>query len=408
MPQNKLDLMDRERTSFYPWRGQFSPGLVDLLLDAYAQDDTVVIDPFVGSGTTLFEASRRGLKCYGSEINPAAILFARQAKFANINIRLRSRIFTVAEELIEKHIGDYLPPTLFRIPKNQPPNESIKKAAMRLLNEAASDEMLHSLLLTTVTLAMGNGDVLTGENFELSYERNRAIVSNLSFTSRPCHVFMSDARGLPLPEKSVDLVISSPPYINVFNYHQNYRKAMEMLGWHLLDIAPSEMGSNRKHRGNRFMTPVQFCIDLMLVLAELRRILHPDGTAIFVMGRESRVRGIAFNNSHLLALCAVGGAGFNIERWQERKFTNRFGITIYEDILTLKPDCKILDTPSEFGRQVGVLALQNASNIASGEVLNNIKQAIERSGEIPPSPYFKPSLQSPIKLGAWAATQAVK
>ena len=166
---------------------------------------------------------------------------------------------------------------------------------------------------------------------------------------------------------------------------------MEMLGWQLLKIAHSEIGANRKHRGNRFMTVVQFCMDLVQVFTELQRLLRPDGTAIFVIGRESKVRGVAFNNSQLLALLATGGAGFHIERWQERKFINRFGASIYEDILTLKPNGKTFDSPDEFGQQVGVLALSNALSTASGEILGDIKQAIARSGEILPSPLFKAS-----------------
>lgn len=63
LPQKKLDITERTRTSLYPWRGQFSPSLVDLLLEAYACDSAVVLDPFVGSGTTLFESARHGLEC---------------------------------------------------------------------------------------------------------------------------------------------------------------------------------------------------------------------------------------------------------------------------------------------------------------------------------------------------------
>ncbi len=392
LPQNKLDILTRERTSLYPWRGQFSPGLVEVLLDAYAQEDTIVLDPFVGSGTTLFEATRRGLKCYGSEINPAAALFASMAKFTNLSIQSRHRVFAIAEQLIEQHLGDYLSPNLLRTQKNKLPNEPIKNVILRLLKEGVSDDLLHSLLATSVVLAMGDDDLITADSFQEAYERNRYIVSNLPFTPRPCQVFMSDARELPLPENSVDLVITSPPYINVFNYHQNYRKAMEILGWKMLEIAPSEIGANRKNRGNRFLTVVQFCIDLVQVFTELRRLLRADGMAIFVIGRESKVRGVAFNNGQLLALFATGGAGFQIERWQERKFKNRFGVTIYEDIFTLRPNGKLCDSPNEFGRQVGVLALKNALNIASGDVLNDIKQAIEQSGKILPSPPFKVSV----------------
>ncbi len=61
-----------------------------------------------------------------------------------------------------------------------------------------------------------------------------------------------------MQENQIDFVITSPPYINVFNYHQNYRQSAEILGWDLLKIAKSEIGSNRANRGNRFYTIIQF------------------------------------------------------------------------------------------------------------------------------------------------------
>src|SRR5207253_983844 len=47
-----------------------------------------------------------------------------------------------------------------------------------------------------------------------------------------------------------ELIVTSPPYINVFNYHQNHRAILELLGFDLLHVAASELGSNRKNRGN--------------------------------------------------------------------------------------------------------------------------------------------------------------
>ena len=81
IPQESLDLANKFRTSLFPWRGQFSPELVELFLDKYSQGTSVILDPFVGSGTTLFEASRKGLTCYGAEINPSAVEMARTAHF---------------------------------------------------------------------------------------------------------------------------------------------------------------------------------------------------------------------------------------------------------------------------------------------------------------------------------------
>ena len=65
---------------------------------------------------------------------------------------------------------------------------------------------------------------------------------------------------------AVDLVITSPPYINVFNYHQNYRAILEVLGFDLLKVAESEIGQPAKNRANRFRTVVQYTLNFDQIL----------------------------------------------------------------------------------------------------------------------------------------------
>lgn len=395
IPQERLDVKVRERTSLYPWRGQFSPGLVDLLLDIYAENDAVVLDPFAGSGTTLFEAARRSLKCYGAEISPAAVQLASMAQFVNLDEAARERFFDLAEELLEEHTVGFLPATLFNLDTEHTTETSIEMAATRMLDQAA-DGPVYNLLATSIMLAMGDGATLDAEDLRRAYYRNRTIAAELRFSSRACEVFLADARNLPLPDESVNLVITSPPYINVFNYHQNYRKAMELMSWRLLDIAPSEIGSNRKHRGNRFRTVVQYCMDMTQAFGELKRVLRPAGTAVSVIGRESRVRGVPFYNGRLLALCATIGSGFRLERWQERRFVNRFGKTIYEDVLTLKPDGGPTDVQDP-GRRIGISALEDAlPNAAKGAVRSDIEQAIARSEDIRTSRHLAVTSRPPL------------
>jgi SAM-dependent methyltransferase len=384
--QDRLDVATRERTSLYPWRGQFSPGLVEVLLEAYAHRGAVVLDPFMGSGTSLFECVRKGIKCFGVEVNPAAVELAGMVRFCNIETGTRWEVIKRAETLMERHLAEYLPPGLYRKAFGRD-NGSIRQAQLRELVKAATgEELVERLLVTSLMLAMKDGDVVSGESLCAAFERNCAVVLSLPFSSEPGEVMMADARQMPVPKDCVDLVLTSPPYINVFNYHQNYRPAMELLGWDLLEIARSEIGSNRKHRGNRFLTVVQFSIDIAEVFLELRRILRAGGLAVFVVGRESRVRGMPFENGGLLASVAVDGCGFSLDRWQERKFQNRFGSVIFEEVLTFRVNREPAECPEEVGRSVGKAALGRALKGAKGELRESISQALEQVKEIKRSP----------------------
>jgi DNA modification methylase len=59
--------------------------LVEALLSKYSSPGDRVLDPFAGVGTTLFEASRKQLASYGTEINPAAIAMATTVMFVPLS-----------------------------------------------------------------------------------------------------------------------------------------------------------------------------------------------------------------------------------------------------------------------------------------------------------------------------------
>lgn len=139
-------------------------------------------------------------------------------------------------------------------------------------------------------------DDLTPEKILKQWARLAETVRSLPESSESVEVYQADARKLPAESDSVDLVLTSPPYINVHNYHQKFRRSVEALGWKVLTIAPSEIGSNRQNRGNRFVTVIQYALDMVLAIREMARVARPGARLILVLGRESTVRGVPFLN----------------------------------------------------------------------------------------------------------------
>lgn len=169
---------------------------------------------------------------------------------------------------------------------------------------------------------------------------------------------------------------------------------MELMGWDLLYVAKSEIGSNRKNRGNRFLTVVQYAIDMLQVLLEMRRLIAPKGRIIIIIGRKSNVRGINFQNSHLLAALAVGGVGLNLILKQERKFLNRYGETIYEDLLHFTPSKESSPTRDTFARTVAQHVLKEKLKYATNDIYKDILTAIKRAKKVKPSPLFNINMAS--------------
>jgi tRNA G10 N-methylase Trm11 len=67
------------------------------LLSEYAVSGSVIADPLVGSGTTLFECARKSLTCLGAEINPAAAQMASTVHFVNVKPPERSGYLRAAQ-----------------------------------------------------------------------------------------------------------------------------------------------------------------------------------------------------------------------------------------------------------------------------------------------------------------------
>lgn len=336
IPQADLDIV-KSRSNPLRWNGQFSPQLVQVLLNTYATPGSFLFDPFLGSGTVLLEAGLAGLSASGTEINPAAVTLARTYRFINVPVELRRFHLKEISQLLQREFLQALP--LFQDPGQKPDRqdpEAIKSRLVELLL-AVEERLQIQLLETLIALLDFYQPNLSADKVFTVWKKLTRLVLELPFSQQPIKVFHVDARKTPLPDSSVDLVLTSPPYINVFNYHQQYRASMEALSWNLLRVAKSEIGSNRKHRGNRFLTVVQFCLDIAQTFNEMVRVCRSDGRLIFVVGRESMVRGTRFFNGEIVAEVAHRAMGFDLILRQERVFLNRFGQSIFEDILHFSP-----------------------------------------------------------------------
>ena len=83
--------------------------------------------------------------------------------------------------------------------------------------------------------------------FRKAYKDIKTYLLQLPESKNEIKSFLGDARNVNLFfNNKVDLVITSPPYINVFNYHQNHRAIIELLNYKILDIANSEFGRIEK------------------------------------------------------------------------------------------------------------------------------------------------------------------
>ncbi len=383
LPSQTLNIGMKSRSNLFPWRGQFSPQLVEALLQAYAARGSVVLDPFMGSGTVLIESARLALPTYGCEINPAALLLARLYEFCNLDATTRHNILHEAEAIIACARPAVFSPSLFRTRVQTPAHDNLD------WNGATSNNHVRMLLEALIVLA--NGNAASNDTYANKWATIRNIISSLPFTETSVRTSLGDARSLPLPDDSIDFVLSSPPYINVFNYHHNLRTGIESLGWKPLLVSRSEIGANRKFRQNRFLTVIQYCIDMALALAELRRVCNENARILLILGRESNVQKTAFYNGRILENLARKALDFRIHLKQERVFANRFGKNIYEDILHLSPisGSRTKESIVDDARRIGKDVLSNAIDRTPRDRRQYLQDAISRADQIEASPMLQ-------------------
>lgn len=380
--QRLLDIDTKSRANPLPWNGQFSPELIEVLLQSFAPSKASVYDPFVGSGTVLLESARAGFSATGVEINPAAVLLARIYELCNLPIFERKAMLGTLDD----RVGPLLEPeSLFAVGPGDP--DRLRDELVSLWKDSSGPEEI--FIAALVVLSDFGSPGLSEKSWKV-FQRLRTLVRQLPVAERKICVVQADAKRTHLPTRSANIAITSPPYINVFNYHQKYRKSVEALDWDVLRVARSEIGSNRKHRANRFLTVTQYCLDISAVLRETARVLNEDGRMIFVVGRESNVRGTRFHNGALVAEVAWQSLRIPLQMRQERRFTNRFGQTIVEDILHFAATGDV-ETPADFdaARDVARLALEDALSDSAPDIRSDLEDALEQVGDVLPSPIFE-------------------
>ncbi|PNW32847.1 UNVERIFIED_CONTAM: methyltransferase, partial [Euhalothece sp. KZN 001] len=238
-----------------------------------------------------------------------------------------------------------------------------------------------------ILLDIANNKV-TNELIQSKFRALANLIENLPYSSKQVNVGLSDARSLPLARDCIDFVVTSPPYINVFNYHQNYRKSAEILGWDLLKIAKSEIGSNRANRGNRFYTVVQYCLDMADTLRELSRVAKDEARIVFVVGHESNVLGVPFYNADIIEKIGVRANLFCRTLRQKREFKNKFGKVIREEIINfsnLNNETR-KETIEQIARNVAFDILKSGRYSVPSKNLASLEDAIDKVQDIGRTP----------------------
>lgn len=340
------------RGAVHPFPARMAP---DLALDVVEdhKDSLRVLDPMSGSGTVLAVALAKGHHAIGIDIDPLAVLISRvwttaidsaalQEKGAEVlevarqsfsSLRTRDAYPENADDETRKFIrfwfDDYVRRQLVSLAtaiqdvRDEKIRDALWCAFSRLIIAKQSGASLaRDLSHSRPHKAFERAPLKPFSKFCLSVERvaNNCIDISLPNTGPIAYVHRGDARRLPIDDGSIDLVLTSPPYLNAIDYLRCSKFSLVWMGYSIRQvrrlrstIVGAEVGKgaddnndvrsillqlNLQPKPQRRWESilVRYIDDMWLAVGETARVLTEGGKAVYVVG-ENTVRGTFIPNS---------------------------------------------------------------------------------------------------------------
>jgi hypothetical protein len=100
-------------------------------------------------------------------------------------------------------------------------------------------------------------------------------------------ILRGDARYLGVSSGGVDLVVTSPPYVNALDYYRVHQYNMAWLGMDYVAFRRQEIGGHSHFIANRFRLLSEYIGDMLRAMIEMSRVLKMGGVCVIVVGNSS-------------------------------------------------------------------------------------------------------------------------
>jgi len=136
-------------------------------------------------------------------------------------------------------------------------------------------------------------------------------------------VLQQDARALGLDSESVDLVVTSPPYIGVIDYTRANRLLYLWMDWPFDSDRKDEIGARFKR--SRLNTVAEYRADMTRAWTEIVRVMRPGAYCAVVIGESRRQPGTVAQTLGDLAELAAPVWGPVLRNPSRRRVSERIG-----------------------------------------------------------------------------------
>ncbi|MFQ3599650.1 MAG: DNA methyltransferase [Chloroherpetonaceae bacterium] len=358
---------------YHRYPAKFIPQLVEKLLDEYiSHADAHINDPFMGSGTTIATAISHGFSASGTDVNKIAYLVAKvkahpiepavldkriQILLARLDSASSNSLFQETSSLHplipEKHyerIAYWFPESNIMILGKI--LAAIQEEPIEKVRNFFTVAFSHILKSCSIWAQSSNKPIrdlkkTPAEPF-VAFRRHlkRMQKGNTEFYAVVPPVVrenpeaflrlnLGDARTQPDEEGSVDMVITSSPYVTSYEYADLHQLSTIWLDFadNLSEYRKAFIGTSYKRYENPTLKSTiarsiaeqmllvdkkiareieAFFVDMQSVIEESYRILKMGGRCAYVIGN-TKLRGVEIQNAEAFAEC-MQLAGFELER----------------------------------------------------------------------------------------------
>jgi SAM-dependent methyltransferase len=298
----------------YPYRGKMS-ALDAAHVVSQLPSSAVLLDPFCGTGTIVYEAQSHGMNAIGVDNNPLACTIARgKTEYTDT----KSLLDYLSSVIHDARAQDDVPRM-----SDSPAKYFHHDTADQIMRMVQVSNNLPNYLLSVlygaicVAARACNGWVWTSTSIGRINEPLRRIdfYSTLLRKAKKHAEFLNkgpfvkiltyDSRRIHevIEEESVDIVYTSPQYFDALDYTNYYSKIV-------LEIFGMDRASVRKGLIQRYST---YREDMEQALAAIDRVVHDESIIIFVVG-DRKVRGKLIRGCDFFTEIAPWDHSYIVER----------------------------------------------------------------------------------------------
>ena len=289
---------------FHSYPARFIPQIPLSFIRLFTKEGDIVLDPMCGCGTALVEAFLNNRDSIGNDFNPLATLISKvkTTLISDLEFRCFERKFVKVKRYldldyrrVEERANNLPNRTVSKIFNKAVIGklEAIREMILEIRDEGHNDlyDLGRAVLSAVIWSLVENGNGIDIENSfgkkVQAMKKEILEMTKIVSKSPKVEIMKGDARKLQVKNDSVDLIVTSPPYVNALDYYRVHMYNMLWLGMDFDLFRKHEIGGHSHFIMNRFRLLSEYLGDMLRSMVEMNRVLKKGKICAIVVGNSS-------------------------------------------------------------------------------------------------------------------------